>query len=377
MIIRLLLISSLALPVYAEEKSWRAKMNELSVAMSEAITYLFPDPNRDVKGLGEKIKKIHEITNGLDVMSDHVRKAKDFDPALPYLAAMFKEDIERADAAMQEGNVDYAKAVLRSSTAYCIACHTRTKGGAEFPLIAAYADPLKTASWINKIEFMTASRQFDSVLSQVTTALTSEAKPGVNALDLERATRLALSVAVRVKNDPAKARALARAVTRSPIASFSLKEGAKVWEDDIRLWEKERSKKYGKDVDLLNAAKALVDQALKSKDPIGGHDEVKYLRASMLMHDLLKNFPDSKLHGEALYVIGMSYRTIQDLGVWSLHDKYFQACIDAQPHSTLAERCFKEYETSVVLGYSGSSGVHVPGSIKRHLERLSQKAKVQ
>jgi len=377
MILRLIvLVGLVSMAASAAEQPWRSKMNELSNAMSEAIPYLFPDPTADVKGLSEKINRIHEISQNLDVVSDHMVKSKDYDPALPYLASLFKEDIERAQASLKEGHTDYAKSVIRSSTSYCIACHTRTKGGTEFPMLSAYSDPLKKASWITKIEFMAASRQFDSVLTQVMSSLAND-KPGVSPLDLERASRIALSIAVRVKKDPAKARFLARAVLNSPTASFSMKEGAKVWEKDIATWQKEKSKRYESAEALVKGAQDLVKQAVNSKDPIGGHDEVKYLRASMLMHELMQQYPDSGLKGEAFYLTGLTYGALQDLGVWSLHDKYFRACISEQPHSALAERCYGEYEKSVILGYSGSSGTHVPGSIKRHLDQLKQKAKVQ
>jgi mono/diheme cytochrome c family protein len=377
MILRLLLLSGFVFGARAEDKTWQAKMNELSIVIGETIPLLYPDPNKDVSALKEKINKIYVISSGLDVMSDHMLKSKDYDPALPYLASMFKEDIERAKLSMEDGHVDYAKSVIRASTAYCIACHTRTKGGAEFPLISAYNQPLKSASWITKIEFLTASRQFDAVLTQVMGTLEDPGKLGISALDLERASRLALAIAVRVKKDPVKAKLLAAAVIKSPTASFSLKEGAKTWARDITDWQKEKPKKYASDADLLKAGKELVDQALNSPDPMGGHDEVRYLRASMLMHELLKQYPESKLKGEAMFLIGMSYNAIQDLGVWSLHDKYFRACIDEQPHSKLAERCYKQYEQSTVLGYSGSSGIHVPRQVQRHLEKLKQKAKVQ
>lgn len=364
----------LTFSLWAEDKTWQTKMNELSSAMSDAIPFLYPDPGKDPKGLGEKIKNIYEISKTLDVGFDHAQKVKDMDPALPYLAAMLKGDIERAYTSFQEGHVDYAKQVIRSTTSYCIACHTRTKSGAEFPLLAAYAKPLQSASWITRIEFMAASRQFDSVLSEVIGKLQATGTPGVSALDLERGAKIALSVAVRVKKDPDKAIFLARAMDKSASASFSMKEGAKVWEADIRTWQKDKAKKYVTDQEMLTAARQLIDKAQNPGPGVGFHDEVKYLRATVLMHDLMKQFPQSPSLAEALYRIGQSYSALQDLGVWSLHDMYFQACIDKSPNTEISEKCFKEYERSMVLGYSGSSGTHIPTTVKRHLEQLKKKA---
>ncbi len=357
----------------AEGKTWQGKMRDLSNALSEAIPFLYPDPSQDVKGLNEKVKKIYEISKGLDVKFDHAQKVKDFDPALPYLAGMLKQDIERAYLSMQDGNPEYAKAVIRSSTAYCIACHTRTKEGVEYPLLSAFAQPLKKASWITRIEFMAASRQFDAVLVNVMGELAASGNPGISPMDLERGSRIALSVAVRVKKDREKAQFLARAIEKSPTATFSMKEGAKVWKADISEWQKDKTK-YATDEDLIKAARALVTKARRGSSPLGGHDEVKYLRATVLLHDLLRQYPLSEFVGESLYLIGQSYDSLQDLGTWSLQDVYFLACIDQVPHTKMSDQCYKEYERSITLGYSGSSGVHVPKQVKKHLETLKLKA---
>lgn len=359
--------------IHAEEKSWQAKMSELSQALGDAIPFLYPDPTRDVKSLNEKITRIYELSQKLDIGYDHIQKVKDADPALPYLAGQMKQDIERAYLSVQDGHAEYAKAVIRSSTAYCVACHTRTKSGTEFPLMKAFAEPLKKASWITKIEFLAASRQFDAVMSEVMGKLSQPLTPGLSALDLERATRMALSIAVRVKKSPTKASFLAEAVTKSSSATVAMKQSAEVWKKDIAAWQKDRSK-FESDEDLLKAARTLVEPAT-SQDPLGGHAEVKYLRATVLMHELLKTYPKSVNIAEALYIIGVSYRALQDLGLWSLQDMYFMACIDQAPHTKLSQTCYKEYESSVTLGYSGSSGIHIPKAVRTHLDKLKEKAK--
>ena len=360
----------------ADNGAWRSKMSELSAAISDAIPYLYPDPAQDPKGLEAKVRRIYEISQQLDVKFDHAQKVGDFDPALPYLAGLLKQDIERAYKGLQDGNPEYAKAVIRSSTTYCIACHTRTKGGQEFPLLTAFQKPLKSASWITRIEFQAASRQFDTVLNEVMTRLGGTGEPGVSPLDLERASRIALSIAIRVKRDPVKARFLAQSILDSKASSFSMKEGAKVWLADISDWQKEKDRKFASDQEMVGAARILVEKARAGQGPVGGHSEVKYLRASVLMHDMLKQYPKSPILPEALYIIGLAYDSLQDLGLWSLHEMYFMACIDKAPHTRLAEQCFKEYEESVTLGYSGSSGTHIPSAVKKHLETLKKQASV-
>jgi hypothetical protein len=193
---------------------------------------------------------------------------------------------------------------------------------------------------------------------------------------LERGARIALAIAIRVKRDPAKAKSLAEAIAASKTASFAMKEGSKVWLADIADWQKEKDRKFSSDQEMLGAARILVEKARAGNGPVGGHGEVKFLRASLLMHDMIRMYPKSTIMPEALYIIGLAYDALQDLGLWSLHEMYFMACIEKAPHTRLAEQCFKEYEASVTLGYSGSSGTNIPAGVKKHLETLKKQASV-
>lgn len=358
----------------AAPNAWQEKMSELSSALSAAIPYLYPTPEQDPKGLTEKIKAIYEITRKLDDGMNHSIRTPDADPALPYIAGLLRQDIERAYQGLNDGHIEYAKSAVRNSVAYCIACHTRSQGGVEFPLLKAFAEPLKRASWIERIEFMAASRQFDAVLEEVKKQLRKPTDPPINHLDLERASRMALSIAVRVKKDPKVAESVAQAVQKSKASSFAMKEGAKVWLQDISAWKKEGKKKLATDKEMMDAAKALIAHAQAPGAVVGAHSDVDYLRASVIVHDLIKTHPNSPLLAEALYMVGLSYDSLRDLGLWSLHEMYFLACIDKAPHSELGEKCYKNYESSVTLGYSGSSGVHIPASVKKHLESVKRQA---
>lgn len=360
---------------WATTDTWRVKMGELSSALSETIPYLYPDPKQDSKALTEKVKRIYEITKQLDGKLTHSSDVPDQDPALPYIAGLLNEDIERAYQSLQDGRTDYAKSVLRSSVSYCVACHTRTQMGVEFPLLKAFAERLKNASWIDKIEFQTASRQFDPVLTDVMQKLDSPGNVGVSPLDLERASRLALSILVRFKQDPIRANFLATSVLKSKNSTFSMKQAAQVWLKDIRTWQAQKDNQYATDKDLINAAAKLSET---SDDlPVGAHTEVRFLRVSVLMHDLMRRFPSSPHTAQALYLVGQSYDSLAEIGLWSLPEMYYMACIKKAPHTPQSEACFKKYEQNVTLGYTGSSGTHIPDGIRRHIKNVKELAKMK
>lgn len=354
--------------VHAEHDVWREKMREVSSAMSEVISYLYPTSDKDPKALMEKVTKLHEVTERLDVKKDHIIKKGDFDPALVYFADSFKDDIERAYLSLKAGQSDYARYTLKSSTAYCIGCHTRTSSGPQFPLAQAFATSLKGAPWIDRLEFLAATRQFDAAYDEVIKEI---GKPtSLSGLDLDRGALLGLSIAVRVKQDPGQALKLIHALKKSKNISPSTRAAANNWQRDTQSWKSEKPKKSNSSFDMIKDAKKLIAKGQNSP----GHGEVSYLRASALLHNLLKSFPDSQDRSEVFYLLGLSYNGLPRLALWNLQEMYFRACILETPHSEIAETCYQKFEESVVLGFSGSSGTHVPADMQHQLRRLKDKA---
>lgn len=356
----------------AEETRWQEKMRAVSNALAKVVPYLYPSADKDVKGLTESVEVLYMASSQLDVKKDHMIKTGDFDPGLLFLSNSFQEDITRAYMSLKDGYTDYARYVLKGSTNYCIACHTRSSNGVQFPLLKAFEEPLKSAPWITRIEFQAASRQFDTVYDEVIAQLKKPKGQALSIFDLERGVRLALSIAIRVKQSPPKALELAQAVSKSKNVNFPMKQAAKDWIRDITAWKKEGKKEFSSAFDMIEEARRLIKRAERS--PSQGHDEVNYLRALAVLHDLLRKFPQSQEMPEALYLIGESYRPLQELGLWNLQEKYFQACVLQVPHTELAEKCYKRFEESIVFGFSGSSGTHIPPEMQKQLQFLKNKS---
>lgn len=356
-------------PAYAADKSWRQRMIDLSTSLSDVIPYLYK--GQDNSGFSEKVKALAENTASLDPKSSHGLKVPDADPALPYIAGMFRQDIARAYVSLEAGHTDYAKGLIRSSISYCVACHTRTEGGTQFPFVAAFQKAMSGSSWIEKVQFQAATRQFDTVLTEVMGKLKDPSRVGISSMDLERGSKIALAILVRVKRDAQRADLLARTVLNSPASTVSMKESASAWLADVKTWQ-EVKEIPSSDEELIRAARALVGLNVSLGDSLiaGPHSEVRYLRSSVMMHDLLRKFPKSPYVAEALFLIGVSYETLGELGLWSLHEMYYQACIERAPHSHLAKRCYNLYSESVTMGFSGSRGTNIPSAVKAHLKTM-------
>jgi hypothetical protein len=364
----------------ADEKKaeWNQKMSEMMAALSDVAPTLFSTDQADEK-MGEafkvKLKKIVDLSRQIDQSQGHlVSRAPDDDPALLQLSRLFRQDMERAQESLDAGQVEYSRSVLKSSISYCIACHTRSQGGAQFPLIGVFSKAMEKASWLERLSLKAATRQFDEALADTMRAVETPTPSTFKPYDIERATKIGLMIAVRVKDSPERAMLLAEAVAKSKEVSDSLRQNAKTWIKDIHQWQKTKDKSYKTDRDMMTAAREILGRIDDQEGVRTDGAEIRHLRASNLMYSLLRQFPQSKFNAEALYLIGNSYDALGDLGYWNLGETYFQACIHKAPHSELAERCYGRYENSVTLGYTGSRGTVIPGLVKRQLLEIKDQA---
>lgn len=359
--------------VAKDAPAWNQTMGDLL----KAIVELTPTLNSDTKGkddaFREKLKRVAQLSEKIDQTSGHGKiNAPDDDPGLVLLSRLFRQDMEAAVLVADEGKNEFAKALAKRSISYCIGCHTRSASGPQFPAIKEFQNSIQTLPWLDQISFKAATRQFDDALKDIHGKLKAPAKT-VPPLELEQAVKIGMMVAVRAEENPDAALSLAEDVQTSPNATVSLKESAADWITDLRAWKKAPPLKPETPEKLMAATRNLIgdlDEGART-----GRDEVKYLRASTLMHTLLRKDPQSPLAAEAMYWIGSSYDVLGDLGFWNLGDRYFLACIDRQPHSALAEKCYRRYEDSLILGYTGSAGTSVPSAVKKHLHEVQMKAR--
>ena len=69
------------------------------------------------------------------------------------------------------------------------------------------------------------------------------------------------------------------------------------------------------------------------------------------------------------------YKSLPGFAIWDLAEEYLGACIRENPHSEIGEKCYSEYDDSILTGYSGSSGLHLPRAVKDHLAQMKALAK--
>jgi hypothetical protein len=136
--------------------------------------------------------------------------------------------------------------------------------------------------------------------------------------------REALSITVRVKQDAKATSELLEKLTRRDDLPDFFKRYAAEWKEDVAKWmqEKKRPKEMSS-AELMAKAKALVDQAAKRQlFPVDPSGDVNYLRATNYIHEALQKEPKGKFRGEALYLLGGCYDSLQDPLLWALDSLY-------------------------------------------------------
>lgn len=378
----ILIISALIATVTRAENNkatWQMKMNELSQFLGELAPFLYDDAAFNDPANKAKIEsltgRLSELAHDIDAkkMGKKGVQAPDFDPALEVLAAEFDDSVTRAHESFKNGHTDYSRALLRTSVSYCISCHTRTQTPGAKPMTGFNAG-ISKAGAAERIRFYAATRQFDLVSSEFEN--TFAANKNIRAIDLESAARVALSVALRVNKNIDEAMKIAARVSAHPSAPASLKEEAKIWTKELELWKQETAVAPKTAPATLAAARELVIRGqLLQQSPSDARGDVAYLKASSLLHDMLKTKPTSAETADALYYIGVCYEALRDLGFWTLHEAYYEACIRAKPASPRAEVCYSRLNDSVSLGYTGTRGTDIPSDVQRRLNTLEKLAK--
>jgi hypothetical protein len=352
---------------------WSAKMQELYKALSELLTDVtsngrFNDPKNKVR-IQAEAEKLASLVHDLN-KKEMIRV--DVDPTVQMVAEMLGRETKHAAAELKRGNRDYARTILRSVPTYCIACHTRNASGVQFSEL-----PLEPSSGslspVERGQFFAASRQFDRAQDQFKSVIQDPETAVTNIFEWEQAVHQSLAIAVRVKNDPAQAREIAKTILKTPNAPSFMKEDAKTWMVSINEWQQELPHHEMTEEGLYAEAVRLMGKARETqKYPMDRTADVYYLRASAATHDLLQVAPKGMHSGEALLLAGLSYEVLSPVNMEDLHEAFYGACIRSAPHSPTAEICYRRLEADITADFTGSAGTDIPEDVRLSLKDLQQ-----
>lgn len=296
------------------------------------------------------------------------------DPSLGFISSAFSEDLKRAEEALDLGKREFARYTLMNMTAYCIECHTRTSSGPSFQS-EQLEKSLGALKKVDRGEFLLSTRQFDKAFRVFKDVIEENLSQGTNLFDVDRAVRYAMAIAIKYERSPDKALQVIQLIESSDKTPFYLKQSTRSWSVSLQDWKKEKKKSAKSAAELLKRCRDFVAQGRIMQTGVSERSgDVLFLRALSDLHIVMAMNLTKEQLGEALYLTGVSYETVRDLAVWSLHESYYESCIRRVPHSKWSEKCYQRLEESVYFGYSGSGGLKLPIDVQVHLQDLQKLA---
>lgn len=345
--------------------SWKKNMLGLSETLSRLLPYVYapqaflsPDNERIV---GEGIISLTQMSHTIGSMSS----PSDRDPILKAVSREFSKDLEFASEEFKLGHKKNARIVLRNSTNYCIACHTRMDRGAQdltlnLPADISFFTPLERA------RYFAAIRSFSRSVEEFRLSLADPMSAQRDPLGWMEGAKLSIAIAVRVQKDPVIAENIVGQILASNSLPLLFKQEATEWRKAIREWRNEVNPL--KSDSSFAQAQALWNQAQKARNSgwIGAgfiHD----LRASNILHQLTASPELSpKLGAQPLLLAGMVAESLSDAGLGELPEPYYENCIRLHPKTEFARTCYLRIERLAMQTYL--EGFLEGQSLPRHVQ---------
>lgn len=362
----LLLMSCSSSNKSSESSAWSGQMQGMAGEVEDLLPYIY---GRQAFVAPENRAKIDEGMARLSTRAHAIspEMGQIFygpDPLVKYTLENLQADIARAREAFKAGQMEYSQSMMKAAFGNCFQCHSLTKVGAKAHWDLGKISQLSLAP-LERVDLNIASRRYDHAITELETTLTSPQFLASHPFDFEMALRKYLSLMIRTENNPERAfRELNRIIKQENIPAYVMHQ-AQAWSKSLQAWAGKKSKKSK---DLLADASGFLKRARQIQEfPKDHAGDIELLRVTSSVHEFLRQNKKSPRLAEAYFLLGQAYEVLDDLGDWNLHETYYESCIRGRPRSTLSQSCYSRLEASVFLGYSGSSGVHVP---KSEIDRL-------
>ncbi len=354
--------------------NWAGKMQSLAADVRELVPYIYSrqaffDPQnsgRIKSGLKDLTKQTHSITPEM---------AKGFfgnDPLVAYSLEGLQSDFDRSLDAFSMGQVEYSRSVAKSAINHCFRCHSVSKEASQgvAPSWDLTPSQLSGLSSLERIDLLVAGRRYEEATQALESLMIDKDFIQNSPFDFEAALRKYLSLMIRAENNPDRPLKELDRILETKGIPFYVAEQARAWRNSLLEWKKRKPAKKSIKTSFVQARAHIAraqDIQQYAKDHAG---DVEYLRATDLIHEVLRTIKEPKQMADAYLLLGQAYEVLDELGYWNLHERYYEACITTLPHSDLARKCYGRLEASVYMGFSGSSGVHIPPNEKLRLVRL-------
>lgn len=275
-----------------------------------------------------------------------------------------------ANSAFRLGNKAKAQSLVHYQVEFCVSCHTQRSAPSDSSLTLDFMGELQNQEYdpIEKARLLTLVRRFDDAMKHYEDILSSRSISTEQKV-LSNTFLDYLVLGIRVKDDPARVRAfLAERLNKKEPEVVR-----KAYQDTIEAIDQIGAMKGPRHFQF---ARQLIEDGYKNRDyPRDRKSMVHYLLASRIIRQELnrqKNLSKADQAHHSL-LLGQAELMIDGYDFGAM--RYFESAIRQFPHSEVAGKAFDLYHENLSLGFTGSSGTHIPEEEVKVLEELKALAK--
>jgi hypothetical protein len=314
-------------------------------------------------------KSLQTLRGAADELSEHAGpEAQSF----RFLSGSLGRDARRIQLRVERGQTESASYLTRRLTETCIACHTRlpARSGAPFAADLIRSVERQQLSPLALAGLQVATRQFDEALGTYEKAF---ADPEESIRRLESELPSYLTVALRVRENAARAERGLASVGRRPDVPALLERNLEIWSSAIRDLEPTLHEQPS----LARASRILSEGRALSEFPTDGADLAHAILASSMVYRYLdQKQPQGLELAQACYLLGQTEAFTRRSFELSDTEHYLEQAIRLAPHTPLARNAFARLEREILLSYTGSGGEQLPEEIQDLLRELAELSRV-
>ncbi len=320
-------------------------------------------------------KNFSTISAHLKALSKAVKKTA-HDPILNQENFKFSRDVledhvTETERVFQLGNKAYARWMTNSTLSICMSCHTQMP--TQERLFAVFVKPNFFVSEFDQAEFMFATKNFSGASKAYRSLVVGYPKNALSQDKLEKCVQRELSYQLRIKRDFEAAKSAMVEFRKNKQLPEFLIRNLDAWTEQVGQWQKKKlpNVSTAKPEDIITFAKEnLSIDANKSSIVSSAPRFISNLVVSSTLYEHLQKKPNSSAAPENLYWLAVIDREMTNSTFSGLADLYLKECMLKFPESSMAMKCYKEYEEEMVFGYTGSGGTNIPREVLEDLKYL-------
>jgi hypothetical protein len=288
-------------------------------------------------------------------------------------AALLTQQLEDVENVFRNGNKDYALGNLRSTLGVCMSCHT------QLPAVSTQFSALNESQVLtnpfDEAEFLFLIRNFDAAMTLYADLIKGYPLNNAEPDDLEKAVYRQVFYYVRVARDLQGLSIILQRDSANQQLPQRLQKQIKglIAAVDAVQGDNYRQFTQAQAADLRNYAETQLSEELRGDFSLDAPENmIAALKFSSVLYEYLDANPTTPLKPEILYWLSFSERRYPYQSMYSLPDLYLKQCVLDYPKSAVAKQCLAEYEELITLGFTGSSGTHLPDDVKQELHSMHQ-----